>query len=115
MKIIVDGEKLDFPEDLTFREMNLAERITGKTAGEMYPALMKGSTDVVFVFAMIAMRRAGKPISEEEMFDWQIDKVDLDLEDNEEGDAEGPPAKPVTPLGPVAPAVVAVEPEADTA
>lgn len=89
----------DFPEDLTFREMSAIKRLTGLRAGELFPAMEAGDTDVFLAFAYIAKKRAGENVSEDTIADLPISAVDIDLLDDEQETDAGPPdeAHPVEP------------------
>lgn len=89
MKITVDGVAFPMPDNFTFREMARIKRLTGLRAGELFPALAAGDTDVVFAFAVTAMFRAGQAVDEDKVLDLSIDKIELDLEENE---TDSPPA-----------------------
>lgn len=95
-KVTVDlgkgPKEYPLPENLTFREMQAIKRITGLRAGEVFPALYAGDTDAFLAFAYIAMRRAGEAITEDQLLDLPIDRIDLDFSEDEEADA-GPPAE----------------------
>jgi hypothetical protein len=91
-KIVVDGVKYDMPDNFTYREMNRIKRLTGLRAGELFPALEAGDTDVALAFAITAADRAGLLENEEQFMDLELDKIELDFSDEEE--KAGPPAEP---------------------
>jgi hypothetical protein len=88
-KIVVDGKKYDMPDNFTYREMNRIKRISGLRAGELFPALEAGDTDVAMAFAITAVARAGELEDEEQFMDLELDKIELDFTDEVNG---GPPA-----------------------
>jgi hypothetical protein len=88
--IVIDGQHYDMPDNFTYREMNRIKRLTGLRAGELFPALEAGDTDVAMAFAITAADRAGKLESEEQFFDLELDKIQLDFRDEELNG--GPPA-----------------------
>lgn len=88
-KIVVDGVKYDMPDNFTYREMNRIKRITGLRAGELFPALEAGDTDVALAFAITAADRAGLLENEEQFSDLELDKIELDFSDEEA--KPGPP------------------------
>jgi hypothetical protein len=99
-KIVVDGTKYDMPDNFTYREMHRIKRITDLRAGELFPALAAGDTDVAFAFAITAMTRAGELENEDAVFDLELDKIELDFADEVNG---GPPVeKAAEPSVPVA-------------
>ena len=87
-KIVIDGTKYDMPDNFTYREMHRIKRITGLRAGELFPALEAGDTDVAMAFAVTAVDRAGMLDSEEQFMDLELDKIELDFSDEVKG---GPP------------------------
>ncbi len=79
----------EMPNNFTFREMHLVKRITELRAGEIYPALQAGDTDVVAAFAIIAVRRAKPWLDAEKLIlDSNIDTIEIIGDEEEE---EGPP------------------------
>ena len=97
-KIVIGDESYDMPDNFTFREMNRIKRLTGLRAGELFPALEAGDTDVAMAFAITAADRAGKLRDEEQFYDLEIDAIELDFSDEEE--ETGPPAETATPAEP---------------
>ena len=93
MKVVVDGAEFPMPENFTFREMNFIKRMTGLRAGELYPALSEGDTDVIAAFAVTAMRREHPGLSEDAVLDLEIDQIEL-VEDEES--VAGPPDEEAT-------------------
>jgi hypothetical protein len=89
-KIVIDGTQYDMPDNFTYREMNRIKRISGLRAGELFPALQAGDTDVAMAFAITALARAGKLEDEEQLMDLELDKIKLDFSGEVNG---GPPAK----------------------
>ncbi len=86
--IVVDGQKYEMPDNFTYREMNRIKRLTGLRAGELFPALEAGDTDVAVAFAITAMDREGRLESEDEIMDLELDKITLDFGEETNG---GPP------------------------
>jgi hypothetical protein len=89
-KIVIDGTKYDMPDNFTFREMNRIKRLTDLRAGELFPALDAGDTDVAMAFAITALARAGQLEDEEQLMDLDVGKITLDFTDEVNG---GPPAE----------------------
>ncbi len=90
-KISIDGRSYEMPDNFTYREMNRIKRLTGLRAGELFPALEAGDTDVAMAFAITAADRAGQLVNEEQFFDLELDKIQLDFRDEEVNG--GPPAE----------------------
>ena len=93
--IVVDGEKYEMPDNFTYREMNRIKRLTGLRAGELFPALEAGDTDVAVAFAITAMDREGRLESEDEIMDLELDKITLDFGEESNG---GPPDEAAPPI-----------------
>jgi hypothetical protein len=91
VKIKIDGQEFPFPEDFTFREMNLIKRLTELRAGQIYDELAKGDSDVIFAFAVIAQKRANPLVDEDSLFDQPIESVELILEPSDEPEDEALP------------------------
>lgn len=89
-KIIIDGERYDMPDNFTYREMARIKRLTGLRAGEIFPAIEAGDTDVAMAFAITAADRAGKLENEEQFLDLEVSKIKLDFRDEVNG---GPPVE----------------------
>ncbi len=93
-KIVVDGTKYEMPDNFTYREMNRIKRLTGLRAGELFPALEAGDTDVAVAFAITAMDREGRLESEDMILDLELDKITLDFGEEMNG---GPPVEAADP------------------
>ena len=96
--IKINGDPYPLPDNFTFREMHVIKRMTGLRAGEIYPALMAGDTDVAAAFALTALRRQHPRASEDEILDLPLDEVVIDFGEEEESD-ERPPAGGVAEPG----------------
>lgn len=85
--------EFDMPDNFTFREMNFIKKMTGLRAGEVYPALEVGDTDVIAAFALTAIRRSDQAYTEDSILDLEITQIELVVEDSdkEAGDGEVPP------------------------
>lgn len=81
------------PEGITGREMQAIKRMTGLRAGELFPALAAGDSDVALAFAYTAMRRAGNAVTWDQLLDLPVSQIELDLSDEDEGADAGPPAE----------------------
>ncbi len=89
MKIKVgDYGEYDMPNNFTFREMNFIKKITGLRAGELYPALNAGDSDVYVAFALTAMRRSHSDVTEDTIMEMEIDEITLITEPEDEKLAE---------------------------
>jgi hypothetical protein len=89
-KIVVNGERYELPDNFTYREMHRIKRLTGLRAGELFAALEAGDTDVAMAFAITAADRAGKLSDEDQFMDLEIDQIELDFTEEQNG---GPPSK----------------------
>lgn len=96
MKIkVADFGEFPWPEKLTYREMNLVKKVTQLRAGELQSALAAGDTDVLFAFALIAVKRSdkGAQIAEDSLLDLEIDQIDvIEEEADKKAAADGPPS-----------------------
>ncbi len=91
-----DGE-YDFDGSyFTNRELQLIKRETGIRAGELEDAMLVQDNDLVVAVTLIALKRLGKEIPAEMLWDAPVGKITMELD---EGEADaGPPAVP--PSGP---------------
>jgi hypothetical protein len=89
-KIVIDGIKYDMPDNFTYREMSRIKRLTGLRSSEIFPGIEAGDTDVAIAFAVTALARAGKLEDEEQIWDLEVSKIELDFTDEVNG---GPPAE----------------------
>jgi acyl transferase domain-containing protein len=106
-KLTIDGiaanldgvYEFDFEElldTLTNREIHQIKLISGVRLGELNDALNAGDNDLIIAFAVIILRRRGKRIDEDMLWDAPAGtKILLDLDDRQEQqeDAGGPPAE----------------------
>lgn len=76
--IIVNGRSYGVPESYTYREMGLIKRLSGLRSGEITDALRAGDTDLIVALAIIAMRREGSDVTEDEMLDMDVSAIDFD-------------------------------------
>lgn len=93
-KVIIENE--EYPLDLSYftnRELHMIKKETGIRAGELYSSFDAGDTDLLVALAMIAVRRAGKPVESDELWDLPAGKITLDVTD-EEADASPPDETP---------------------
>lgn len=86
-----DGREHEYeiPESLTFREAGLVKRMSGVRGGEIAEALRLGDAEVIAALAVIAVRRTGEPITEDEILDMEV--TDLKLKEDEEPEPEESP------------------------
>lgn len=86
----LDGEyELDM--NFTYRDFRTIKQVAGVRANEVQDALAGGDTDLIVALAEIALRRAGKQHSVDELLDAEAGAITLDADDMAEADA-GPPA-----------------------
>ncbi len=90
----LDGE---YPLDLTFthRDFRTIKQVAGVRANEVMDAINAGDLDIIVALAEIAMRRAGKSHSIEDLWDSEAGSVVLDVEEEE----ASPPTQPVVENG----------------
>lgn len=103
---VLDG---DYPLDTSFftnRELHTIKDIAGVRAGELEDALRAGDNDVVVAIALIALRRAGKQVPADVLWDLPAGRLVLDLRDDDEQRAEDDALPPVSGPGGNAGAVV---------
>lgn len=103
-KIIIKecGRLLDGEYDLdvgtfTNRELHTIKKVAGVRVGEFEDAMLALDNDLVLAFALIALRRSGKTVSDEMLWDFNAGAITLDLSDEEEpveDDALPPAAEP---------------------
>lgn len=90
----IDG---DYPIDLggfSNRDFHDIKRIANVRSQELQEAFAKGDTDMFVAFAVIALRHAGKPVSEDVLWDAPVASLVLVVGDEEEAE-ELPPASPL--------------------
>lgn len=87
----------DYPIDLggfTNRDFHDIKRIAGVRSQELSEAFDKGDTDMFVAFAVIALRHAGKPVSEDVLWDASAGALELIFGDEEEAEALPPTSAP---------------------
>ena len=87
----LDGE---YPLDMTFthRDFRTIKQVSGVRANEVMDAINAGDLDIIVALAEIAMRRANKHHSIEDVWDAEAGSVTLDVTDEELN--ENPPPQP---------------------
>ena len=85
----LDGE---YPLDLVFthRDFRTIKQVAGVRANEVMDAINAGDLDIIVALAEVALRRAGKSHSIEDLWDSEAGNISLDVTDTEE-DPENPP------------------------
>lgn len=86
IKVAHLGE-FDMPDNFTFREMNFIKKMTGLRAGEVYPALEAGDSDVIAAFALTAVRRANHKMTEDDVMDLEISEIEIVVEAADKAEA----------------------------
>ena len=95
-RLIIGGKsdaagEYELPDNFSFREMHVIKRITQLRAGEIYPAMAAGDTDVVAAFAIVAVTRAKPWVDAEKLvLDSEIDEVSIVLDPVEEDETPLP-------------------------
>ncbi len=89
----LDGE-YDLDLSFTHRDFRTIKQLTGVRANEVMDALEAGDLDIIVAIAEIALQRAGKQHSVEQLWDAQAGSLILDVEDME-AEASPPPSADV--------------------
>lgn len=76
---------------LTNRDLHALKEIANVRAGEIEDALAAGDNDVVVAFAHIGMRRNGRPVVVDVLWDLPAGMIQVELPDAQENDADPPP------------------------
>ena len=87
----LDGE---YPFDTTYltnRELHVIKEMANVRAGEVEDALSAGDNDLVVALAYIVMRRAGKPVTQDVLWDMPAGKIAVNLDEQEA--EEDPPSQ----------------------
>lgn len=87
--IIVNGRSYAVPESYTYREMGLIKRLAGLRSGEITDALKAGDTDLIVALTIIAMRREGAEVSEDDLLDMDVSAISFDGGDEPEAESPG--------------------------
>lgn len=94
----INGQVYEMPEMFTYREMRLIKRMTGLPAGRVHEAANDGDTDVIAAFALVAMMRDNKTLTEDSVLDLRLDEIEfLDDEESTNGDHPTPPTEKSEP------------------
>jgi len=93
MKLRINGEEYPFPDPdtWTFREAGIIKRMSGVRPAELGEAFAAGDAELLAALTFITLKRAGKPVTEDQVLDMQISAL---APEEPEADA-GPPAEPV--------------------
>ena len=77
-EIVIDGTAYPMPGDaFNGHEWAILKRVANITAGGIYTARKQGDVMFIYALGLIAMRRAGKDIDDNEILDLPIDKIDV--------------------------------------
>lgn len=93
-----DGEYPFDETSFTNRELHDIKGICGLRAGELGDAMAAGDTDVLVAIASVAMKRNGKSVDVDDLWDAEVGNITFDFTDESAGDDAGPPS--VTPPAP---------------
>lgn len=95
-KVVIEGipgysgeYEFDTSRVLTHGEMHIVKRIAGVRAGEVDDAIAAGDTDMVIALAVIALKRSGKQVVEDMLWDAPTGSITY----VGEGDDADPPAE----------------------
>lgn len=64
------------PDEFTLREMRSIKQLTGLLPGQIEEAMGQGDLDVVVALVVVSANRAGKPLAEETVLDWDTDAIE---------------------------------------
>jgi len=90
----LDGE-YEFDMNFTYRDFRTIKQVSGVRANEVMDALQAGDLDIIIALAEIALRRAGKVHSVDELLDADAStgSITLDVSDME-AEENPPPLEP---------------------
>jgi len=92
-----DGEyPLDFGDGFSLGEGHKIKEIFGLTAGELAPAVERGDSDLLGVFAWVLLTRAGHTVDMNVLWDAPQSAFDMVGEDDPTEDDDRPPASATT-------------------
>ena len=95
---LVDGSYEFDIGTFTNREMHVIKEISGVRGGEIGEALAAGDNDIVVALTAIVLKRNGKTVPVDVLWDAELGKITLDAADEEE-DEDRPPVPSPTPSG----------------
>ena len=77
-EIVIDGTAYPLPNgDFNGHEWAILKRVGGTTAGNLDKARENGDILVIYAFALIAKRRAGQDISDDDILNVKLEKIEL--------------------------------------
>ncbi len=94
---IIEMMSIGMPDSLTNREGHELKKATGVRIGELEDALAAGDNDVLVQFAITILRRTGRRVDEDKLWDApmgtliQFDFASLRMEDEDVEDENRPP------------------------
>ena len=71
----------------TLGELRIIKKEAGVRAGEIEDAMRAGDTDLLVAFALIALKRSGREVAPERLWEADSAGIELDLSDEEEVEA----------------------------
>lgn len=74
----------------TLGELRIIKKEAGVRAGEIEDAMRAGDTDLLVAFALIALKRAGRDVASERLWEADSGGIELDLSDEAEGEEPTP-------------------------
>lgn len=83
-RIEVKGKQYEIPEKFTYREMGIIKRVSGCRLGEINDAIDARDVEVYAALAIIAMRRAGEMVSEDDVLDLDFDEITFVSDEEDE-------------------------------
>jgi hypothetical protein len=91
----VDGEYLlDLDDQFTNRELHLIKQLSGVRAGEVGEAFAAGDNDLIVALTLIALKRAGREVSVDLIWDAKAGGVTFEQTDEEKAAQEEANALP---------------------
>lgn len=89
----------DYPLELKFnhRELHLIKKIAGVRGAELEEAFLAGDTDMVVALTLIALKRDGKTVPEDDIWEASTGAIVLDVEAEAVEEADAVPPAEVTP------------------
>ena len=90
---------LDPEEPFTNRELHKIKQMSGVRMGEFEDALGAADNDLLIAFTAIALKRAGRDVPDDALWDASTGAVVFVIPDTDDGDADVPPSAEPTELG----------------
>lgn len=94
MRVTLDGQSYETPEQLTYRELAYLKKVSGYVPVNLVEGFLSGDAEFLCGFAAIAMRRAGREVDHEWLMDLDSGALVFEVDDEADGleDDARPPA-----------------------